>query len=61
MEDETYGYTRYYNTQAIVKYEIDDLKQNRLETYVEVKDHKIYIKKILNGETISEDEIFNLG
>lgn len=61
MEDEFMGYTRYYNIQAIVKYEIDQLRQNRLETYIEVKDRKVYIKKVLNGKTISEDEIFNLG
>lgn len=61
MREGTYGYIRYYDTQAIIKYEMDELRNNRLETYVIVKERKVYIRKVLNGNVISEDEIFSLG
>lgn len=61
MGEGTYGYTRYYDTQAIIKYEMDELRNNRLETYVIVKERKVYIRKVLNGNVVSEDEIFSLG
>lgn len=61
MEEVSYGYTRYYDTQAIIKYEKNEISNNILETYVVVKDRKVYIEKILNGEVISSDKVFNLG
>ncbi|WP_299995593.1 hypothetical protein [uncultured Clostridium sp.] len=61
MENEIYGYTKYYDSQMIVKYEKNELNGNVLETYVRVKDRRVYVEKVLNNKVISSDEIFNLG